>query len=344
MANPQKENGHIRIANELWDEVIRRDFSKRQKDIILFIWRLSYGVNQKTAYIPKLVYFELCGIGKNHIRKELEYLEHCKVIIWDKEERTFEVNKDYEQWQVSPVKSWFDYKFDELVHLNIRKSSQKGNKKVPEMGTKKFPKQELFQEEENEKFPKQELSSSQNGNNFSEKVPKTGTSTIENPLQDKALRDSKDIFITSIKTSSSSIDTHSDLEDIENNSSPLSNDFSFSRIYKIYEEHFTENGKVSEFEVEDLGDMVDTYGGEWVYEAMRECARHKAKNIAYLRSVLRGFDSRGGPHAQRDKPQSKHDPPKDKLVDARNREIALNRWIDAGGNPDEFVYRPTGSS
>ncbi|SHM58724.1 phage replication protein O [Gracilibacillus kekensis] len=47
MANPQVENGYIRIANDLWNEVLRRDFTKRQMNLILLIWRLSYGTGKK---------------------------------------------------------------------------------------------------------------------------------------------------------------------------------------------------------------------------------------------------------------------------------------------------------
>jgi phage replication O-like protein O len=294
MASPQTGNGFIRIANELWDEVIRRDFSKRQKDIIDFIWRLSYGCQKKTAYIPKLVYFELCGIGRNHIKEELQYLESCRVIFWDREEKTFEVNKDHEQWQVSPVKGWKEFKFDELLHLNMQKSSQNGNEKVPKKGMKKFPKQELFDEEESEMFPKREQEGSQNGNIFSEKVPKTGTSTLDNPSNDAASRVSKDIFKDSIKNSSSTRD-NTCYTGAAASAVVTTEDFSFGKIYRIYEEHFTEDNKVTQFEVEDLSDMFDTYGGEWLLEAMREAVRAKVRTLKYINGVLKGFQERGGP-------------------------------------------------
>ena len=141
MASPQLPNGYVRVANEIWDEVIRRDFSKRQKDILFFIWRLSYGCRKKTAYIPKLVYFENCGVGKNHIKNELLFLVDARVLKWDQETKIFEFNKDYEQWSVPAVKGWKEYRFSEILALNLKESSQNGNKKVPETGTKKFPKQ-----------------------------------------------------------------------------------------------------------------------------------------------------------------------------------------------------------
>ena len=42
--------------------------------------------------------------------------------------------------------------------------------------------------------------------------------------------------------------------------------------------------------------------------------------------------------------QANKSPPsyEERLLEARRREIALNRWIDAGGDPNEFVYEPSG--
>ncbi|MCL6605522.1 MAG: replication protein [Paenibacillus sp.] len=131
MANPQPENGFVQLANEIWNEIIRRDFSKRQKDIVFFIWRLSYGCKKKTALIPLLKDFELCGIGYQNIRKELDHLSGCRVISWDKNTNVFSVNKDYDQWQISPVKGWDEKKFKDLIskNLNEKKVFASQNKK-----------------------------------------------------------------------------------------------------------------------------------------------------------------------------------------------------------------------
>lgn len=55
MADVQLENGYIRIATELIDEVIRRDFSKRQLAILHFIIRLSYGCHKKIVSLKNLI-------------------------------------------------------------------------------------------------------------------------------------------------------------------------------------------------------------------------------------------------------------------------------------------------
>ncbi|MDQ6418695.1 replication protein [Paenibacillus sp. LHD-117] len=130
MANPQPEKGFVKLANEIWNEIIRRDFSKRQKDIILFIWRLSYGCQKKMALIPKLKDFEICGIGAQNIRKELDYLASCRVITWEKSASIFSVNKDYDKWQISPVRGWDDDRFRELISENLGAQTSQIEKKA----------------------------------------------------------------------------------------------------------------------------------------------------------------------------------------------------------------------
>jgi len=273
VANPQTEDGFVRIARELWDEIIRRNFTKRQKDILFFIWRLSYGCQTKSALIPKMRHFQICGVAETKIKGELEYLEKCKVLSWDRENKVFEINKDFDKWQVSPVMGWDEEQFTTLIGLNIaRKTSQKGNEKLPEKGSS-----------ENENFPKREESTSQNGKLFDEKLPETGNSTPDFPNQDAGSESPKEIFKESIKESStSSLEISATVADT-----------SFGQIYKIFEEHFTVNGKVSRFEAEDLTDQFETYGGEWLLEAMREAVRAKVLTLAYINGVLNGFRKRG---------------------------------------------------
>ena len=167
MASPQLENGHTRIANEIMDEVIRRNFSKRQKDILHLIWRLSYGFGKKTALIPKMKHFTLCGVTKQNVKAELEHLETCKVISWERETNRFTFNKNHEEWIITPGKGFDSEDYKELVNLNIQekflkqeqngsqnknnskaeheRSSQNKNKEVLKIRTFEFLKQEPLQ-------------------------------------------------------------------------------------------------------------------------------------------------------------------------------------------------------
>lgn len=140
----QLENGYIRIANEIWDEIIRRDFSKRQKDILHLILRLSYGCNKKVAHIPMLQDFALCGVTPNHIADELKFLKSCIVIDFDRTDMLFSFNKNYELWQVSPVKKWDDERFKELIHINLTSQNRNFPKQeLPKKGSENFPKREV---------------------------------------------------------------------------------------------------------------------------------------------------------------------------------------------------------
>lgn len=141
MADVQLENGYVRIANEIWDEIIRRDFTKRQKDILLLILRLSYGCNKKTAHIPQMVDFSLCGVTKNNIKSELVYLTGMKVIEWDQDAMIFSFNKNYTFWQASPVRFWDEEKFKDLLRINLSGSQNKNS--VLKIRTDEFLKQEL---------------------------------------------------------------------------------------------------------------------------------------------------------------------------------------------------------
>ncbi|MFE8697943.1 replication protein [Cytobacillus sp. FJAT-53684] len=125
MADVQLENGYIRIATELMNEVIRRDFSKRQLAVLHFIIRLSYGCHRKDCHIDKFNAFEIAGINKVDVKKELKFLRSCEVIDWDEITMIFSINKDYEKWQITPSKGFDKERFDQLIHQNLKKKVSK---------------------------------------------------------------------------------------------------------------------------------------------------------------------------------------------------------------------------
>jgi phage replication O-like protein O len=277
MANPQPENGFVKLANEIWNEIIRRDFSKRQKDIILFIWRLSYGCQKKYAVIPKLKDFELCGIGAQNITNELKYLATSKVIFWDKSESIFTVNKDYEQWQISPVRGWDEEKFKELIHLNLEKKTSQNKKLLPEKKlvniiiTSQNKKLKLLKTR-SMYFLKQEA-----------RLP-------SNPCRCKVKRVSKDIIKYIIKKRTTTSTTTS----LKN-----ADEFPYSKIFETYVKNFAIDSKVNQFDVDEISTLFDDYGGEWLLLAMREAYRHNIRTLAYIHGILKGYKSRGGPESER---------------------------------------------
>lgn len=71
---------------------IEGNFSKRQAKILAFITFLARQNNEGVAYIPKLRYFENCGVGRNHIRRELLGLVKKHVVIWNEDKMLFQIN------------------------------------------------------------------------------------------------------------------------------------------------------------------------------------------------------------------------------------------------------------
>ncbi|WP_078379132.1 replication protein [Sutcliffiella halmapala] len=121
MADVQLEKGYLRLATELMNEIIRRDFSKRQLAVLHFIIRLSYGCHRKDCFIEKYNFFETAGINKVDIKKELKFLRECGVINWDEKDMIFSINKDYDKWQITPSKGFDKDRFDQIIHQNLRK-------------------------------------------------------------------------------------------------------------------------------------------------------------------------------------------------------------------------------
>lgn len=190
MADTQPEKGFVRLANDLWKELIRRNFTKRQKDILLFVWRMSYGCNLKVAYIPKLKDFEICGVPATHIKNELKHLEDAKVINWDRKDRLFSIDKNYDLWQITPVMGWETERFNALIHLNLkRKTSQNVNFSESELENETsqnmnpdFTKHEVIEEEN---FTKHEVKGDSNPCGCkAEEVPKD--SSFKNIIKDSS--------------------------------------------------------------------------------------------------------------------------------------------------------------
>lgn len=90
----QKEN-----MDSLLKGFIESNFSKRQAKIIAFISFLARKNNHDIAHVPKLRYFKNCGVGPNHIKRELEGLVAMKVVNWNKEKMLFQINYSADFWQ-----------------------------------------------------------------------------------------------------------------------------------------------------------------------------------------------------------------------------------------------------
>lgn len=104
---------------EVRAEMLKRNFTKRQLNILNIIYEFSYPFGKDKAMIPRLQDFELCGIGKTKIREELDKLIDLNVIG---EEQNFGLywfnNPDI--WKVNRHKNYSDKRYEDLIVLNLR--------------------------------------------------------------------------------------------------------------------------------------------------------------------------------------------------------------------------------
>jgi hypothetical protein len=175
LANPQADK-FVKLSNELYEAIMQSDFSKRQRNVLDLIIRMSYGCG-KTYAILKMSDFEVVGVLRTNIKKEIELLKRASVIKVDGQK--IELNKDYDKWRISLVSSFDPEKFKKVLHRNLtdKKSYQNDN-------------------QTDDRLSKQELDSYQNDNPT---VIKTITDTSLEASNTNEFQPPKDSIKESIK-------------------------------------------------------------------------------------------------------------------------------------------------
>jgi len=101
-ANPQLENGYVRIANELFEAMGKYPFSGAELKILIVIIRLTYGwgLKQNVISFSKIAY--LSSLDARYIKRVVKRLVQDKVLIKYKHQRNniLGVNKDYLSWRL----------------------------------------------------------------------------------------------------------------------------------------------------------------------------------------------------------------------------------------------------
>ncbi|SDX61769.1 replication protein [Salimicrobium album] len=105
MANPQVEEGYVKIANELLDEIPKYKFNGTQFKLIMIVWRYTYGFNRKSHSLSLSFISKLAGIDKSSVKKQLNQLIDSNVLYVAKEAtfnqpRAIGFNKNFEEWSI----------------------------------------------------------------------------------------------------------------------------------------------------------------------------------------------------------------------------------------------------
>lgn len=119
MANVQLENGYIKIANELFEQLFIREFSILQLKIIFLIIRCSYGFNKKLAVIKPQRLFEIAYVYRCDLKKELKNLQQNGVLLCNYDAGIFALNKNFDEWKIPFHKLFDSEKLAKLKKINI---------------------------------------------------------------------------------------------------------------------------------------------------------------------------------------------------------------------------------
>jgi phage replication O-like protein O len=131
LANPQKENGHVDIANEIMDALARTRVPGEARQVLDFIIRKTYGWQKKKDAISLTQFETGTGLSKVHICRAFVTLKGMNMIVITQQgnepAKVYEIQKDYEKWNLLPKR------------VSVTQKGQahypKGSKPLPIRGT-----------------------------------------------------------------------------------------------------------------------------------------------------------------------------------------------------------------
>ncbi len=101
MANPQLEDGYIKIANELYQALYRVSLSGSEFQIVGFVIYQTYGYNRKTRRMSASYIAKGTNMPVKTVRRCLKQLINNKIIIArgvSNSAKSYGINKNYEKW------------------------------------------------------------------------------------------------------------------------------------------------------------------------------------------------------------------------------------------------------
>ena len=128
MAKPQLEDGHTRIANEILEHLMKMHLSPNQWQVILCIFRKTYGFQKKVDYIANKQIGEATGLGKTVVSRVLHNLGDMQLIT--RRGKIIGFQKDWEKWQELAEQSTLGIKLAEQPTLVENKSKQNSQQKL----------------------------------------------------------------------------------------------------------------------------------------------------------------------------------------------------------------------
>jgi len=122
MANPQAEDGHVDIANEIVEALAVTYLSSYESQVLWAIFRKTYGWHKKEDWITGSQLVEMTGIAKGHISRTLKKLIERNMV--NKNGKKLSFQKDYDKWVRLPIR---------VTNIKLPKQDIKLPKRVTEV-------------------------------------------------------------------------------------------------------------------------------------------------------------------------------------------------------------------
>ena len=110
MANPQKENGHTDIANEIVEVFAVINLRPYEWRTLWALWRKTWGWHKKEDKISLTQFQKLTGLERRHQRKALKTLIEKNIITRNRDSYivSYSFQKDYTLWKLVPKQAPVD--------------------------------------------------------------------------------------------------------------------------------------------------------------------------------------------------------------------------------------------
>lgn len=136
MANPQLEDGYLKISNELYDSLVKTRFPGESRQVLDFIIRKTYGFNKKEDQISLSQFQEATGLKRSSVVRGIRKLIEMNIINKDNNGfiTKYSLQKDHSKWgSLKKVTS-----YQKATKTSSEKATTLVTKKLPKLVTKKL--------------------------------------------------------------------------------------------------------------------------------------------------------------------------------------------------------------
>jgi len=133
VANPQREDGHVDIANEVVESLAKIHLSGYESRVLWAIFRKTYGWHKKEDWITNTQIAKMTDIAESHISRTIKILIDRKIVTKNGKKLSFQ--KDYEKWGnlpklVTPEKLPIQ---DKELPKMVSEVTKNGKKNIPKL-------------------------------------------------------------------------------------------------------------------------------------------------------------------------------------------------------------------